>query len=51
VLLKNSGFVSPKQENQKTVVSLAPAELKKEGSYFDLAIAFRIPSCKSRYCI
>jgi magnesium chelatase family protein len=37
--LKNSGFVSPKQENQKTVVSLAPAELKKEGSYFDLAIA------------
>ncbi len=37
--LKNSGFISPKQENQKTVVSLAPAELKKEGSYFDLAIA------------
>jgi len=37
--IKNSGFVSPKQENQKTVVSLAPAELKKEGSYFDLAIA------------
>ncbi len=37
--LKNSGYVSPKQENQKTVVSLAPAELKKEGSYFDLAIA------------
>jgi magnesium chelatase family protein len=37
--LKNSGYVSPKQENQKTVVSLAPAELKKEGAYFDLAIA------------
>lgn len=37
--IKNSGFISPKQENQKTVVSLAPAELKKEGSYFDLAIA------------
>ena len=37
--IKNSGFVSPKQENFKTVVSLAPAELKKEGSYFDLAIA------------
>ena len=32
-------FISPKQENFKTVVSLAPAELKKEGSYFDLAIA------------
>jgi magnesium chelatase family protein len=37
--LKNSGFISPKQENQKTIVSLAPAELKKEGAYFDLAIA------------
>ncbi len=37
--LKNSGYISPKQENQKTVVSLAPAELKKEGAYFDLAIA------------
>lgn len=37
--IKNSGFTSPKQENHKTIVSLAPAELKKEGSYFDLAIA------------
>lgn len=37
--IKNSNFVSPKQENFKTVVSLAPAELRKEGSYFDLAIA------------
>jgi magnesium chelatase family protein len=37
--IKNSGYISPKQENQKTVVSLAPAELRKEGSYYDLAIA------------
>lgn len=37
--IKNSGYTSPKQDNQKTVVSLAPAELRKEGSYFDLAIA------------
>jgi len=37
--IKNSGYGSPKQENHKTVVSLAPAELKKEGPYFDLAIA------------
>lgn len=37
--IKNSGFISPKQENHKTVVSLAPAELRKEGSYYDLAIA------------
>jgi len=37
--VKNSGFVSPKQKNQKVVISLAPAELKKEGSHYDLAIA------------
>lgn len=37
--LKNSGFPSPKQENRKIVVSLAPAEIKKEGSCFDCAIA------------
>lgn len=37
--IKNSGYISPKQENHKTVVSLAPAELRKEGSYYDLAIA------------
>ena len=37
--LKNSGFPSPKHTNVKTIVSLAPAELKKEGAYFDVAIA------------
>lgn len=37
--IKNSGFTSPKQKNQKIVVSLAPAELKKEGSHYDLAVA------------
>ena len=37
--VKNAGFKSPKQKNQKVVVSLAPAELKKEGPSFDLAIA------------
>ena len=37
--LKNSGFNSPKSKNQKTVISLSPAELKKEGPYFDLAMA------------
>lgn len=37
--IKNSGFTSPKQKNQKIVISLAPAELKKEGSHYDLAIA------------
>lgn len=37
--IKNSGLTSPKQSNQKIVVSLSPASVKKEGSYFDLAIA------------
>ena len=37
--LKNSGYHSPKNQNQKVVISLSPADLKKEGPYFDLAIA------------
>ncbi len=37
--LKNARFESPKSKNQKTVVSLSPADLKKEGSHFDLSIA------------
>ena len=37
--LKNSGFNSPKNQNQKIVISLSPADIKKEGPYFDLAIA------------
>ncbi len=37
--IKNSGFKSPKAQNQKVVVSLSPADLKKEGPFFDLAIA------------
>ena len=37
--IKNSGFQSPKSANHKIIVSLAPAEIKKEGSFFDLAIA------------
>lgn len=37
--LKNSGFPSPKNQNQKVVISLSPADLKKEGAYFDLGIA------------
>ena len=37
--IKNSGFISPKAKNQKIIVSLSPADLKKEGPFFDLAIA------------
>ena len=37
--IKNSGFEFP---SRKIVVNLAPADLKKEGSYFDLPIAIGI---------
>lgn len=37
--IKNSGYISPKQRNKKVIVSLAPADLRKEGPSFDLAIA------------
>lgn len=37
--LKNSGYTSPQKKNQRIVVSLAPADLKKEGPVFDLSIA------------
>jgi magnesium chelatase family protein len=37
--IKNSGLVSPKSTNRKIVISLAPAELKKEGAAFDLPVA------------
>ena len=37
--IKNSGYTSPKNKNQKVVISLAPADVKKEGPSFDLAMA------------
>lgn len=37
--IKNSGFKSPKQKNERIIVSLAPAHIKKHGPLFDLAIA------------
>ena len=37
--IKNSGWKSPKQRNQKITIALAPADLKKEGPAFDLPIA------------
>jgi len=39
VALKNTGFESPKHTNKRVVVSLAPADLRKEGPRFDLPIA------------
>lgn len=37
--IKHAGFKSPKQRNQKIIISLAPADVKKEGPLFDLPIA------------
>lgn len=37
--IKHAGFESPKEGPKKVVVSLAPADLKKEGPMFDVAIA------------
>lgn len=37
--LKNSGVKPPTRENRKITVNLAPADVKKTGSHYDLAIA------------
>lgn len=37
--IKNTGFDSPKSKNHKVIISLAPADLKKEGPLFDLPMA------------
>ncbi len=48
--IKNSGFRSPKQKNQKVVVSLAPASIKKEGTSFDLSIALGYLKASGEIC-
>lgn len=37
--LKNSGVKPPNRENRRITVNLAPADIKKNGSHYDLAIA------------
>ncbi len=37
--IKSLGARSPQKKNQRVIISLAPADLKKEGPVFDLAIA------------
>jgi magnesium chelatase family protein len=37
--LKNSGIKPPSKENRKITINLAPANIKKAGSHFDLPIA------------
>ncbi len=37
--IRHSGFKSPKAENRRIVLSLSPADLKKEGSHYDVPLA------------
>src|SRR5580692_732468 len=37
--LKNSGIKPPNRENRRITINLAPADIKKTGSHYDLAIA------------
>lgn len=37
--VRHSGFKSPKQQNRRIVLSLSPADLKKEGSHYDVPLA------------
>ncbi len=37
--IRHSGFKSPKSTNRRIVLSLSPADLKKEGSHFDVSLA------------
>ncbi|MEX2368911.1 MAG: YifB family Mg chelatase-like AAA ATPase [Candidatus Paceibacterota bacterium] len=37
--IKNASFETPKKKNQKVVIALAPADIRKSGPVFDLAIA------------
>jgi magnesium chelatase family protein len=57
--IRHSGFKSPKSENRRIVLSLSPADLKKEGSHYDVALALcylaaqnavELPSSRSLVC-
>lgn len=37
--IRHTGFKSPKATNRRIVLALSPADLKKEGSHFDLPLA------------
>lgn len=49
--VKHSGFASPKSKNHKIIVSLAPADLKKEGPLFDvpMALAYLVAAEEIRF--
>ena len=37
--IRHCGHKSPKKQNKRIILSLSPADLKKEGSHYDLALA------------
>lgn len=37
--IRHSGYKPPKQQNKRIILSLSPADLKKEGSHYDVALA------------
>jgi magnesium chelatase family protein len=37
--IRHTGFKPPKQQNKKIILSLSPADLKKEGSHYDVPLA------------
>ena len=37
--IRHAGFKSPKKQNRRIVLSLSPADLKKEGSHYDVPLA------------
>lgn len=48
--LKNSNLPNPKKDNQKVLISLSPADLRKEGSHFDVPIALAYLAA-AKYCV
>lgn len=37
--IKHSGFKAPKSENKRIILALSPADIKKEGSHYDVPLA------------
>src|SRR3989338_11364883 len=37
--IRHSGYKPPKQQNKRIILSLSPADLKKEGSHYDVPLA------------
>lgn len=50
--IRHSGYKPPKQQNKRIVLSLSPADLKKEGSHYDLplALAYLIAAGELEQC-